>query len=119
MTTKRGEEIPRPKPWVVRAADLAAGKGWDKLIAQYPDAADRTWVAMTSDPRRVDGRQHRLKGTLGSVAVGGATLDQWQCDVTGAGRVWYAIEDDGRILWVTQAGTGHPKQTDQRRKKQR
>ena len=93
MTTKRGDGIPRPKPWAVRAVDLAAGKGWDKVVAQFPEAADRAWVAMTSDPRRIDRRQHQLKGTLGRVAVAGTTMDQWQCEVTGAGRVWNAIDD--------------------------
>lgn len=119
MTTKRGDAVPRPKPWTVRAADLTAGKGWDSLVAQFPEAADRTWVAMSSEPRRVDGRQHQLKGSLGTVVVAGRSLDQWQFEVTGAGRVWYAIDDETRTLWVTQAGAGHPKKTDTKRKKKR
>jgi hypothetical protein len=119
VTTRRRDEIPRPKPWTVRAADLAAGKGWDALVAQRPEAADRTWVAMTSEPRRVDGRQHRLKGSLGSVAVGGKTSEQWQYEATAGGRVWYAIDDDTRTLWVTEAGPGHPKKTEPRHRKKR
>jgi hypothetical protein len=119
VTTRRGENIPRPRPWEVRAADLRAGKGWDELVSQHTEAADRAWVAITSDPRRVDHRQHRLKGTLGSVAVAGRTLEQWQFEVTSGGRIWYAIDDDRRILWVTHAGTAHPKRTEKPRRKKR
>jgi len=112
---KRGEEIPRPNPWAVKAADRAAGKGWDQLESQASSAADAVWVAMTSDPRRTNERQHQLKGSLGEVVVGGVKLDQWQIEATGAGRVWYAIDDESRTLWVTAATTGHPKQTERRR----
>ena len=72
---------------------------------------------MTSNPRRTDARQHQLKGSLGGVLVGGATLEQWQFEATAGGRIWYAIDDDARVIWVTQAGTGHPKQTEAKRHK--
>jgi hypothetical protein len=81
---KRGEEIPRPNPWTVRAADRRAGEGWDQLLIQSPDAADRAWVAMTSEPRRTADRQHQLKGGLAQANVHGTKLDQWQLEVTGA-----------------------------------
>jgi hypothetical protein len=55
----------------------------------------------------------------GEAIVGGKKLDQWQLEPTSGGRIWYAIDDDERVLWITQAGTGHPKQTDTRRRKQR
>lgn len=110
--TKRGDEIPRPTPWHVRAADRQAAKGWDELAGQVLPALDRAWVAITSDPRRTDSRQHRLKGRLGTVVVGGQAMEQWQFEVTSGGRIWYAIDDRMRILWLTHAGTGHPRQTD-------
>jgi hypothetical protein len=53
-------------------------------------------VALTSEPRRVDQRQHPLKGALGVVKVGGAVLEQWQYEVTGGGRIWFAIEINTR-----------------------
>lgn len=110
--TKRGEEIERPRPWIVRAADRKAGTGWDNLVRQAPESADRAWVAMTSNPRHVDHRQHRLKGSLGLATVAGQKLEQWQYEATGGGRIWYAIDDGTRTLWITQAGTGHPKRTE-------
>ncbi|WP_223199378.1 hypothetical protein [Solihabitans fulvus] len=76
------------------------------------EAVDRAWVAITSDPRRTDGRQHRLKGHLCTIAIDGQPMEQWQFEVTSAGRIWYAIDDRTRTLWITKAGTTHPKQTD-------
>lgn len=110
--TKRGDEIARPHPWTVRAADRRAGIGWDELLQQVPEAADRAWVAITGDPRRTDSRQHRLKGSLSVVSVGDRHVEQWQFEVTSGGRIWYGIDDTTRTLWITQAGTAHPRQTD-------
>lgn len=112
----RGEELDRPNPWLVRAADRQAFRGWQQLLTEAAENLDRAWVAITSDPRHIDQRQHPLKGALGVVKVGGASLEQWQYEVTGGGRLWYAIDDENRTLWITQAGTGHPKQTDTRRR---
>ncbi|MET8990262.1 hypothetical protein ABZW49_32835 [Nonomuraea wenchangensis] len=72
-------------------------------------------MAITSDQRRIDCRQHPLKGSLGFVKVDGVSVEQWQYEATSGGRLWYGINDDERTLWITRAGTGHPKQTDQRR----
>jgi hypothetical protein len=110
----RGEEIARPRPWLVRAADRQAYQGWQRLLTAVPENLDRAWVAITSDPRHIDQRQHPLKGALGLVKVGGSAFEQWQYEVTGGGRIWYAIADDDRTLWITRAGAGHPKQTDTR-----
>lgn len=69
-------------------------------------------------PRSQDGlsRQHRLKFELRTVKIDNFELKQWQYEVSGGGRIWYAIDDDRKTLWITQAGTGHPKQTDKRRR---
>jgi hypothetical protein len=53
-----------------------------------------------------------LKGELASRSIGGRTLDQWQLEVTGAGRIWYAIDDERRIVVLTLATVGHPATTD-------
>ncbi len=39
-------------------------------------------------------------------------MEQWQFEVTSGGRIWYAIDDRARTLWLTHAGTAHPKRTD-------
>jgi hypothetical protein len=86
--------------------------GWDELLRQVPEAADRAWVSITGDPRWTDSRQHRLKGNLSVVTVGDRCMEQWQFEVTAGGRIWYGIDDPTRTLWITQAGTAHPRQTD-------
>ncbi len=60
-------------------------------------------------------RHHRLKFDLAVVKVDGVPLEQWQYEVTGAGRIWFAIDDANKILWITQAGTAHPRRTDRSR----
>jgi len=39
-------------------------------------------------------------------------MEQWQYEVTGAGRLWYAIDDARRTAWLTHASVGHPKNTE-------
>ncbi|MEU4808462.1 hypothetical protein AB0H20_04615 [Nocardia fluminea] len=86
-------------------------------MSQAKANADRAWLAITANPRcREDpSRQHPLKYDLGRVKVDGSVYEQWQFEVTGGGRIWYAVDDETRTLWITHAGTGHPKQTDHRR----
>lgn len=98
----------------MRFADRRAAEGWGHLLAHARENLDRAWVAITSDPRHVDSRQHPLRGSLGVAKVGGDSLEQWQYEATSGGRVWYAIDDERRTLWITRAGTGHPKGTDTR-----
>ncbi|MET8143430.1 hypothetical protein ABZU32_24270 [Sphaerisporangium sp. NPDC005288] len=114
---KRGDEVRRPTGWVVRLVDRQAALGWASLLSQTPANLDRAWIAITADPRGSGdvARQHRLKFDLKAVKIAGVELEQWQYEVTGGGRIWYAIDDDQRIIWITQAGTGHPRQTDKRR----
>lgn len=44
--------------------------------------------------------------------MGGRPLPQWQYEVTSGGRVWYAVDEDKHIVWITYASTRHPKATD-------
>jgi hypothetical protein len=45
---------------------------------------------------------------LAERSVGGRTLQQWQYEVTGAARIWYCVDDEARVVWVTHAAIGHP-----------
>jgi hypothetical protein len=74
----------------------------------------KAWEALAyrpDDPLNPD-RQHRLKGELGRRMVGGRDLPQWQYEVSGSGRIWYCIDPDRRIVWLTLAAAGHPRRTD-------
>jgi hypothetical protein len=44
--------------------------------------------------------------------VNGEELEQWQCEVTAGGRIWYCIDDKHKTVWMTRASPGHPKQTE-------
>lgn len=39
-------------------------------------------------------------------------LEQWQYEVTGAGRAWYCVDDKHHRVLLTLATTGHPKSTE-------
>lgn len=34
-------------------------------------------------------------------AVNGVEMEHWQYEVTAGGRIWYCIDDDRRIVWMT------------------
>jgi hypothetical protein len=108
----RGAEVPHPSGWVLRYADRRAELGWKSVVAQARGSATEAWEQLTRDPRRITQRQHRLKGALRSGRYRGRTLEQWQYEVTGSGRLWYLVDDDERTVWLVHAGTGHPKATE-------
>lgn len=86
--------------------------GWEKVCTAAPASARTAWERITVDPRRRDERQHPLKGSLGTRLVNGEVMEQWQYEVTGAGRIWYCIDDRRRTVWLTDATTGHPEATE-------
>jgi hypothetical protein len=112
--TSRGDELHPPSEWKLIAYDRRAAIGWRDLAVQAPENLRRAWLALTSDPRSSAdlSRQHRLKRDLKQVKVGGTEMEQWQFEVTGGGRIWYAIDDENKTLWITHAGPGHPRRTD-------
>ncbi|SFE12423.1 hypothetical protein SAMN04487819_10853 [Actinopolyspora alba] len=57
-------------------------------------------------------RYQRLKGTPRTGTFEGRELPAWQIEVTGGGRVWYLLDEQRRTVWLTHAGTGHPKTTE-------
>jgi hypothetical protein len=112
---KRKERVappPAPGAWEFRFATNDAVKGWDQVCAAASANARRAWDRITTDPRERDARQHWLKGSLGTRSVDGVELEQWQFEVTSAGRIWYCIDDTHRTVWMTDCSVGHPKATD-------
>ena len=72
------------------------------------------WVVFTERPTSWENlsRQHRLKGSQSRNTFKGDEYDQWQYEVTSGGRIWYIVDEDTKTVWVTWAGTVHPKLTD-------
>ena len=114
MPKRRERVAPPPAPggWDFRYATSDAVTGWDKVCAAAPANARAAWERITSDPRRRDERQHPLRGSLAVRTVNGEDLEQWQYEVTGAGRLWYCVDDRRRTVWLTDATPGHPKATE-------
>jgi len=116
VTAKRGGRVARPAKdgeWTPRHASSDAADGWETLCRQQPGVLASFYDRVIVDPRRVDNpnRQGRLKGTLASAAIRGRTLEQWQHEIAGGGRTWYAVDDDSRVVWITKATSRHPNET--------
>ncbi|MBI2897851.1 MAG: hypothetical protein HYY06_30110 [Deltaproteobacteria bacterium] len=115
---KRGERVappPRQGDWELRFATSEAASGWEEICTQAPGPARDCYDALSRDPRdraHSSSRQHQLKGQLATRELKGAGLEQWQYEITGAGRVWYCIDDRRRRVLLTLATTGHPKSTE-------
>jgi hypothetical protein len=102
-----------PDEWDVRFGTSEAAKGWEALCQQAPGNTADAWREMRTNPRpRPDHRHGPLHGDLATKVVEGYSLEQWQIEVTGGGRIWYAIDDDRRTVWLIYASTRHPKATD-------
>ena len=43
--------------------------------------------------------------------INGELLEQWQYKISNGGRVWYAIDDKTRVVWITKASASHPNET--------
>jgi hypothetical protein len=112
---KRHERVAPPPTrsgWDFRYATNDAANGWEKLCSAAPANARAAWDDITADPKQRNARQHPLRGDLAKRQVGHKLLDQWQYEVTGAGRVWYCIDPDARTVWLTLAVSGHPRRTE-------
>lgn len=110
--TRRGESIGGSGEWIVRVADNRAAKGWDELCRQLPDNAERALATIQADPYRRSRRQGRLvERRLATKTIGNRELEQWQYEVSGSARLWYCIDPDDKIIWVTFASTTHPRAT--------
>ena len=114
MPKRRERVAPPPAPggWDFQHATSDAVSGWEKVCAAAAGNTRIAWEQVIADPRERSERQHPIKGTLGRRLINGETLEQWQYEVTGAGRLWYCIDDQRRIVWLTLATPGHPKATE-------
>ena len=117
MPAKRGDRVAppaRPGGWEARFATSEAAKGWEQLYQVAKANTWEAWVVLTERPTQPEnpGRQHRLRGELGTRVVSGKVLDQWQYEVTAGGRIWYCPDPERRIVWLVAASPAHPKRTE-------
>jgi len=117
MSPKRGERVAPPSGranWEVRFLETDAARGWENLCQQSADNTLAAWETMRRmpTPPAFSPRHHRLRRELATGAVKGRILDHWQIEVTGAGRMWYLVDEENRTVWIDYAGPGHPKVTE-------
>jgi hypothetical protein len=105
---------PVPPEWDLRFANKTAADNWEKLCNVAAGNRAEMHTRLTEDPRRRinPDRHHRLKGELASGRHDGKELEQWQYEVTGAGRAWFLIDDAKRRVLLTAVTLGHPSKTD-------
>lgn len=116
MSPKRRDRAAPPpvgKEWDVRLGTSDAAKHWDEACGQAAKNTRDAFELMRSTPRPVPDRRHgQLKGELGTRSFEGRILEQWQIELTGAGRIWYLVDDDKHTVWIVEVALGHPKATE-------
>lgn len=115
MSKRKSDAVRPPKAheWRIRHHSTEAAKGWDNLCKQQPGPLATLFDKLTADPRAAENRdkQGRLKGQLSEVPIDGNDMEQWQYELAGGARVWYAIDDAEQTVWITKATARHPNET--------
>lgn len=98
----------------MRFASAQALKEWEPACAQQPELMQRVLQRLkerpldrSDNPRRIG----QLRGPLASRRVAGASLAQWQYEITASGRLWYCPDNGARVIWVTKVRLDHPRET--------
>jgi hypothetical protein len=117
VSPKRGDRVAPPAAsgeWDLIFGTSEAAKGWSDLCQTAAANTLEAWRKMRTHPAPTvpTERQHQLKGSLSMGSYQGEVFNQWQIEVTGAGRVWYLVDERRRRVILKHAGTGHPKATD-------
>lgn len=104
-----------PRKWIVKPASAKARKQWEEALVLAPELMHDERERLVHRPLdRGDNprRTHQLKGELAQRRIGDRTLDQWQHELSGPGRIWYCPDKKERVIWVTRVSLNHPKETD-------
>ncbi len=116
--SKRDAKVPRPiakDEWTPKFGSRDAAKAWDELLnSKLKAALVRFWDVVVEDPRSTTNpsRHHQLKGSLATRTLKGVEMEQWQHEISGAGRIWFLVDDKNRVVWVMEVSAGHPSKTD-------
>lgn len=90
-------------------------EGMDELAnGKMGNALARLYDLLVKEPRSGSNpdRHHQLHGDLATRVHDGRTLDCWQHEISGSGRVWFLIDDENGTVWIVWVGEGHPAATD-------
>ena len=119
---QRGDRVSRPTrvgEWTLRFDDKSAGELWERLVVTHAGPLGEAFDQLATAPRHQSKRQARLRADLATRSMKGRDLEQWQYELSGAGRIWYCIDDDARTVWITLVTSGHPSATDTTKRRKR
>lgn len=113
MSPKKGDRVSTPplSGWSVLYGTTEAAVGWEELCRVALPNAHRCLEALRADPltRANWSRQHQLRGRHATKDWKGATLEQWEYEVTAGGRVRYLVDPDHSTVILVYASPRHPK----------
>lgn len=118
MTPRRPKRAARASPstadWGVKPASRAALRQWEEALQAEPDVMRSLRERLRTRPMDRSSnpnRTHRLKPPLDLGRVGTVKLPQWQHEITSGGRVWYCLDIEARVVWVTRVSLDPPRET--------
>ena len=83
-----------------------------EMARQFPGNVAEAKARLRTAPTTRSATQKRLRDVLGTRVINGVALDQWQIDITSSARLWYCVDEDARVVWLTLAAAGHPRATE-------
>lgn len=116
---KRGQQVPPPpagNEWNLRYATKES-LAFAEMAKQFPGNAAEAMARLKVTPTTRSDMQKPLRGSLGKRTIGGVEMAQWQYDISSGARLWYCVDPDKRIVWLTLAATGHPRATEAKGKR--
>lgn len=116
---KRGEQIPPPpsgNEWDLRYATKES-LAYGEMAKQYPGNTNEVTARLKGAPTTRSDVQKRLRGSLGKRVLGGVEMEQWQYDISSGARLWYCVDPDRHIVWLTLVAMGHPRATEAKGKR--
>lgn len=116
---KRDQQVPPPPSgdeWDLRYATKES-LAFAEMEKQFPGNCAEAKARLKTAPTTRTDVQKRLSGTLGKRTIRRVEMDQWQYDISSGARLWYCVDPDKRIVWLTLAAMGHPRATEAKGKR--
>lgn len=118
---KRGEQVPPPpqpgkNEWDVRYATKES-LALAEMEKQYPGTCAAGKAHLKKSPMTRSDVCKPLRGRLGTRVIKGKELPQWQYDIAAGARLWYCVDEENHVVWLTLASTGHPRATESKGKR--
>ncbi|MDQ5895435.1 MAG: hypothetical protein QG596_1696 [Actinomycetota bacterium] len=98
----------------IRYENRSVVREWEQLFPKFSSQLSQLYDQLASDSRYwpKSDKHYQLKGELATKTKGGKPLERWQHKISGAGRIWFLVDEDARTVWLEAAGEGHPSKTD-------